>query len=351
MTVDPIPDTAAPGTFTPVTQSELDKRVDMAMSENFVERAVAPFIRTPQSPVEVYEASVVRDIGTGRVTIRYDFGQGRVAYGKLYVDDSGFQTFKTLGRLWAEGFGRESPHRVPEPLAYLQQEHFLLTRSVEGEPLAALVDGSDPSLPVACRDAARWLVRLHTRPVRSGKGQPLWEALRMTHNIRRLIKASQAVPEAQEALTGMLKAVWTRGGDPQETVGPVQTHGRFHHDHIYLRPGVVSVIDFDGCMPSDPAKDLGEFLTLLRSKRFKKTGEVRSVEEATRAFLNEYLIALPWNGVNLSLYWGAFTLETTLRMVKKSQGDQGAVERTMDYVSRELFDILHGKHVPAELRL
>jgi hypothetical protein len=334
----------------PPPPGDIEQRIDLAMSEAFVERAVVPFIRTPQSPLEVYEATVVRDIGTGRVTIRYDFGQGRVAFGKLYADETGHHAYRILGRLWSEGFGAASPHRVTQPLVYMPQEHFLLTRGVPGAALTELIDGPEDSLTLACHDAARWLVRLHTLRVPSAARQPLWESLRMSHTLRRLMKACEAVPEAREALTGMLKAVWTKGGDPQEPVGPVLTHGRFHHEHIFLCPGVVSVIDFDGCVPSDPARDLAEFLTQLRSKRFKRRGELGTTDAMTRAFLSEYLGALPWNGANLSLYWGAFALESALRQVKKAKGDGNAIERTMEYLSRELFDILNGKFVPPELR-
>jgi hypothetical protein len=329
----------------------LERRAEAAMSEEFVENTVVPYVRSREEEVEVYAADVVRDIGTGRATIRYDFGEGRVAYGKLFDDDSGYHAFKVLGRLWANGFGEGSTHRVCQPLAYLPKEKFLLTRAVEGEPLSTLVEKDDPDLAIACRDAARWLVKLHSQRVQSAGRQPLWDSLRMSHNVRRLLKASQAVPEAQEALMGMLKAVWTKGGNPQEPVAPTQTHGRYHHDHVFLAPGLVSVIDFDGCIPSDPARDLAEFLSVMRGRRFKRTGEVASMDGPTRAFLHEYLSALPWNGVNLPLYWGVYCLESSLRLVKKAREDEATVEHTMAHLSRELLDILNQKYVPAELRI
>jgi len=347
----PAPTAAASEQVPPIADGGLDERIRSALSAEFVGRAVAPYLRTVDSPGDTFEASVVRDIGTGRVTIRYDFGRGHVAFGKLFADDTGYHAFRILGRLWSEGFGDGSANRVCQPLAYLPKEHFLLVNSVPGTPLTALVDNDDAALPGACRAAARWLVQLHSHKLLSGNSLPLWDSLRMTHVVHRMLRACQAAPETEEVLSGMLKAVWTRGGKPQESVGPVQTHGRFHHEHIYLHPGAVSVIDFDGCTPSDPARDLGEFLTVLRVRRFRKTGESASVDGATRVFLAEYLSALPWNGTNLPLFWGAYLMESLLKVVRKSSGDEPNFEKAMEHFSKELYDVLSWKFVPPELQM
>ena len=65
----------------------------------------------------------------------------------------------------------------------------------------------------------------------------------------------------------------------------VQTHGRFHYEHIFVNGGPVTVIDFDRSLPSDPAKDLAEFLSMLRVRAFKRMGTTATVDAATRLFL------------------------------------------------------------------
>ena len=86
----------------------------------------------------------------------------------------------------------------------------------------------------------------------------------------------------------MVDALCREGKQGPGQVPAVQTHGRFHYEHIFVNGGPVTVIDFDRSLPSDPAKDLAEFLSMLRVRAFKRMGTTATVDAATR-LPEEYL--------------------------------------------------------------
>ncbi|HYY92710.1 MAG TPA: phosphotransferase, partial [Candidatus Dormibacteraeota bacterium] len=126
----------------------------------------------------------------------------------------------------------------------------------------------------------------------------------------------------------------------------VQTHGTFHPDHVLINAAVTTVMDFDRSVPSDPAKDLADFLKILRLKSFALTGSSRAAEEPSRAFLDEYRRELPENCDNLPIYWAAFSLSSLLGRARKSDLADEAFDKKMRFLADEFDLALSGKAAP-----
>jgi aminoglycoside phosphotransferase (APT) family kinase protein len=99
----------------------------------------------------------------------------------------------------------------------------------------------------------------------------------------------------------------------------VFTHGRYHHDHIFLSPEATSVIDLDRCRPSDPAKDAAEFVRVLRLTAFKGGFDMERAGQATSAFLTAYSDKVPQATETLGCYWAMFVFHSLLGGMKKSR--------------------------------
>jgi aminoglycoside phosphotransferase (APT) family kinase protein len=116
----------------------------------------------------------------------------------------------------------------------------------------------------------------------------------------------------------------------------VQTHGRYHHDHVFIGPETTAVIDLDRCRPADPSKDVAEFIRVLRSHAFRLGYSSERALEAVRAFLSEYLAQVPETAATLSCYLSAFSLLSFLGAMRKpTQGEDGAA-RIIDFYRQEI---------------
>jgi hypothetical protein len=296
------------------------------------------------------QTSIVQDRGTGRITVSYRFGDAILAYGKLYSDGLGPHCFRVLEALWAEGLGEGEPYQVTKPLLYVPEYNFLLMGAAAGVPLLSLIGQESPDLLAHIRQAARWLVRLHRAPLRLGRAESLWDSLKLFRVVRRLTKAAARVPHERKRLIEMVDALCRAGKLGPGQVPAVQTHGRFHYEHIFVNGEQVSVIDFDRSLPSDPAKDLAEFVSMLRIRAFKRMGATATVDAATRLFLEEYLSHLPANSQNLTVHWGAFLLLNMFHYVKKYEPDNEAFDRLMQFYVGEFDAVLSGALLPARDR-
>lgn len=296
------------------------------------------------------QTSIVQDRGTGRITVSYRFGDEILVFGKLYSDELGPHCFRVLKGLWEEVLGEGELYQVTKPLLYMPEYNFLLMSAAAGTPLMSLIGQDSPDLLAYVRQAARWLVRLHRAPLRLGRAESLWDSLKLFRVVRRLTKAAARVPHERKRLIEMVDALCRAGKQGPGQVPAVQTHGRFHYEHIFVNGGLVTVIDFDRSLPSDPAKDLAEFLSMLRVRTFKRTGTTATVDAATRLFLEEYLLHLPANSQNLTVHWGAFLLLNMFHYVKKYEPDNEAFERLMQFYVREFDAVLSGELIPGHDR-
>ncbi len=339
----------------PKTQfnESLDVRTKYVTRPEFIEQAVYPAldnngIARPCSPVDC-EVDIVQNRGTGRVTMKYLFEDGRLLYGKLYSDEMAQHSYRVLKELWHGGFGQANEFQVSQPLLYLPQYGFLLLSAVKGTPLSSLIgscNGSD--IVLYARRAARWLVGLHTSQVREGRAESEWHSFKAFKVIRRLAKATAYFPAERKMLTKFIDALCKTGKQTSGMGRLVQTHGRFHYEHILFNGSTTTVIDFDRSFPSNPAKDLAEFLSMLRRRTFKLTGSTAEADAPTRAFVTEYSAHLPENANALPVHWGAFLLLTLFRDVRKHAAKPESLERVMRFYREEFEAVLSGRLVTDE---
>jgi hypothetical protein len=321
--------------------------VSRVMTKEFVEDVLGPIVVGRHRTAREVAMTVVRQRKEkGRITVRYSFDPDQVVYGKLYSKGSGSHACEVLRELWENGFGEESGYRVPEPLLYLPHDEFLLTRAVPGTPLVERVDNDDGGLARASREAARWLVRLHRHPIRAGKRETLWESVCMSRILHRFSSAATAVPDAKEQLWPLVESLLKEARMEMRERELVQVHARFHPEHVYRADSVTSLIDLDESVPSDPARDLAEFLTMMRMRKFRNAGSVSSLDGPTRVFLGEYLSLLPQNGANLRIHWGGRVLRGVLHVVSRSKDDPEALARVMEFGFEEFDRVMSGAFLP-----
>jgi aminoglycoside phosphotransferase (APT) family kinase protein len=264
------------------------------------------------------ETTVVQNTGTGRLTLRYDFESGQTLYGKLYTDELGAHSHQVMRELWEDGFNDQSRFQVPEPLAFLPEHNFVLMRGVAGHPLAEALNGKGPlDLIEGCRDAARWLAAFHRSSIRVGEPEADWDSLKIFRLCVRLVKAASTRPEERDALLDFMHSLKARVRELPLN-GPVaQTHGRYHHEHVFISESAVSVIDLDRSRPTNPAKDVAEFIRVLRMSAFRSQPDMKRADEATTAFLDEYLNQVPEVAASLPYYWSAFLWLSLFGFLKK----------------------------------
>jgi aminoglycoside phosphotransferase (APT) family kinase protein len=318
-------------------REELGKWVLVTSESDFITNYVTPRLaERPPDPLAC-EMTIAQDTGTGRLTLRYAFPHGETIFAKLYTDALGAHSYQLQRALWEAGFGEGRPYQVPEPLAFLPEHNLVLMRGVPGTPLGCLLESAPlAELVDGVRCAARWLAALHRSTLRIGTPEADWDSLKLFRVNVRLIKAAAARPDGLDALLDLMNTLKTTIKALPERRITVQTHGRYHHDHVFLGPDATAVIDLDRSRPTDPAKDVAEFLRVLRSACFKKGVDEARTETATRAFLHEYLSLVPEAGSGVSYYWLSFLMLNVLAHMKKAGAADARWQRTLDFYMGEI---------------
>ncbi len=328
---------------------DLETRLSKIMEVEFINKIVqlAGLTGATENDALLNECktSVVQDTGTGRVTVSYRFNDDTLVYGKLFSDELGPHSTGVLEALWETEFGKGQPFQVSEPLLYLSDYNLLITRAVKGNPLSDYIGHETPELLMYVRGAAQWLVRLHLSPILIGTRGSLWNSLKLISIVRQLGKSIAKRPHMRKDFIRLVDDLCEKGKQYSGQV-MVQTHGRYHCEHIYVCEEMISVIDFDRSHPSDPAKDLAEFLNILRFKTFKQTGSTDQAESSTRIFLEEYLSQLPGNASNLAIHWGAYILLQMFRYSQRHNHQESGFAARMDYFQKEFESALTEKLIP-----
>ena len=272
-------------------------------------------------PVRQCKATFVRDAGTGRVTIRYQFDAATIVFAKRYADSLGAHSYLVQRTFWDGGFGTGSRFRVPEPVAFVPEENLFLMRESPGTPLSSLLGKGSGEWKAGVREAARWLAAFHRSPLRVGDPEPEWDSLKTFRLANRLVKAAAARPSERMLFLDLIQMLKERFVALPAGRPIVQTHGRFHHDHVFLSPGVVAVIDLDRSRPTDPAKDVAEFVRVLRLAAFRAGVEEALTDKITDAFLAQYLALMPDAAAGLPHYWLSFLVLSYLGHLRKAVPD------------------------------
>jgi aminoglycoside phosphotransferase (APT) family kinase protein len=283
-----------------------------------------------------YTANVVQNTGTGRLTIRYEFEDETVLHAKLYSDGLGPHCFGVSRALWENGFGANSRYSVPEVIAFFPEHNFLVMRAVPGVPLVTAFENPSVDLVAGSREAGRWLAALHRSSIRIGSVEQDWDSLKLFRVSVRLLKAAAAVPGQLAPMLELLHMLRQRIRNLPGRRAVVLTHGRYHHDHVFVGPTSTAVIDLDRCRPADPSKDVAEFVRVLRSHAFRLGYPLDRAREAARAFLSEYLGQVPETAATLSCYLSAYSLLSFLGALKKPAKGEDGTARLIDFYRREM---------------
>jgi aminoglycoside phosphotransferase (APT) family kinase protein len=311
---------------------------------DFIRKFVYPTLEAKKSPGLECQTTVVQNTGTGRLTLRYDVENGQTLYAKLYTDELGIHSYNVMKQLWDNGFGSNSLYQVPEPLAFLPEHNFVLMRAVSGHQLAGALKGEGPlDLIEGCRAAARWLAAFHRSSIRLGEPEADWDSLKIFRVSVRLIKAAATRPEERSVLLDSMHALKARVKEFPAN-GPVaQTHGRYHHEHVFIDGDQVAIIDLDRSRPTNPAKDVAEFLRVLRMCAYRTHPDMTQADKASDAFIEEYLKQVPEAAASLPYYWSAFLWLSLFGFMKKCSPDDPRRAGLMDFHTREIERALRTK--------
>ena len=261
---------------------------------------------------------------------------------KLFFDDSGRHSHATLHTLWQAGFNDTQRYRVSQPFGFSRDLNMMLMRYAPGECLDDYVMEESPRALEGVREAARWIARLHSSPVRFGTEEQPWYIFLKTAD--RLSKVSSAHPNLVKDF-GALSTRLRRLAENQVPIDPVQTHGQYRPIHVYVADETVTVIDLDRSGPADPSRDIAEFVHRMRSTIHRKQGPREHADAMTAAFLGEYAKHVPRNLSNLPFYLGFLVLVSLCRHVRKLGQDDPEWEPVMTHYLEEFDAALAGMHL------
>jgi hypothetical protein len=318
------------------SKDDLAQRALALTTNEFVQQRIVPSL--PAWGLNGYadcSTAVLQNTGTGRLTLRYVFGPN-VVIAKMFSDHLGSQSFETTVRLWNSGFNRDSRYQVPEPIAFFPDVNLLLMRQAPGIPVAAALEPDRGNELVGyCSKAAQWLAELHRSSALFGTAETEVQSLKLFRLATRLVKAASLRPEQLDMLRDLLDLISGRIHALSSRRSLVQTHGRYHHDHVFVSNAATVVIDLDRCCPSDPAKDVAEFISVLRNASFIRGLDMACVEKATDAFLREYLAVVPDAAATVGGYWATAVFHDLLSGIKKcrAKGNRSWEERQQFYLN------------------
>jgi aminoglycoside phosphotransferase (APT) family kinase protein len=266
---------------------------------------------------------------------RHELDSATVVFAKRYADGLGAHTYLVQRTFWDNGFGTGSRFRVPEPLAFLPEQNLFLMRKSPGMSLATLLGKDSGEWKAGVREAARWLAAFHRSPLRVGDPEPEWDSLKTFRLATRLVKAAAARPSERMLFLDIMQMLKERFAALPAGRPVVQTHGRFHHDHVFLSPDAVTVIDLDRSRPTDPSKDVAEFVRVLRLAAFRAGVEQALTDKITDAFLAQYLALVPEAAAGLPHYWLSFLVLSYLGHLREAVPD-GTSAAVRTFQEREI---------------
>ncbi len=154
---------------------------------------------------------------------------------------------------------------LADPVAFLPASRLILQRVVAGRPLQDVLGdrrGGGAGLLAGVRSAAAALAAVHAAPQVSARERPI--AAELARFTRRAAAVATVRPELGEPLLAACAELERQQRDLPATRGLV--HGDSKPSQFLLRPGGITLLDFDHCGLADPASDVGTFLAALRHR-------------------------------------------------------------------------------------
>ena len=323
-------------------KKEFEERLADISRYDFVKRYVygsLPELRETTIQPDEFQVLTIQNDGTGPATLEVRFRPPTRVFAKLYRDESGAHAYRVLRSLYDDGFGRNDRYEVCEPLSFDTAKNLLITRGAEGTSLDSYLSLDRNMAMKGVREAAKWLAKLHSSPIRVGKVDDPWYMF--SKLCSRISKVAVAHPQELHTVTPMLaKLEELEGGLVREE--PVQTHGQFRPVHVFLTDEKVTVVDLDRSRPSDPAKDLAEFIHRMRSEIFHRSYGMDYADRLTEAFLSEYSERRP-SALNLAFYQCFHILVSKCRKMTGTTKDEPGWERKNSFYASE-FDKALASH-------
>ena len=284
--------------------------------------------------------TVHRRRADGQGVAEYLFNGDLRLIAKVYPDPmAGLAINAIYQSFWENGFGPESLFRVPEPIAYLPEYGVMVMHAAPGECLRDVELRDWDRFKGGLVEAARWLAALHRWPHAVG---PVAEVADDFSRLERLEgRAAACRPNEADLFTAASDELRRR----YELIGKsriqVQTHGRYHIDHVFLAPGCVTVVDLDRAAVSEPERDVGEFLHRVRWEVARMRLGKDAMNEATEAFLTEYVRQSDHDLSGLVYYWSLSVLSALLGSVCKPRPSGRHGDKRLRHLRRE-FDRVPG---------
>jgi len=341
-------------------KEELGRRVATASEEGFLESRFRPLVEAVNAAgngdgaghghAAGWGVRVIQLDSTGAATVEVRRNGGRAVFAKFFPPGTeGKAIHDKLLALREAGFGAGSPYQVVEPLAWLPELDLLVCAEAMGPSVADALGDDDPAVRLpAVREAATWLGRLHSTPLRIGKPHSMLVSTEILSLTRRLAKVAAEHPaHVAEALV-RIEQLEALALDTVDGLA-VQSHGQYRPIHVFLggSDSGATVIDLDRSRPADPARDTAEFLHRLRRQLTGDGRRAAEVEAATAAFLDAYRAAVPDPGAwlaNLRFHWARYVFHSMNRKLKK--GDREEDERTVGVYQADFEALVEGRLLP-----
>jgi hypothetical protein len=321
------------------TVAEKSRRALQLLEDpDFVWRQIWPLVSGGENRPRdgTFELSVHRRRADGRAVAEYGFPGPIRVFAKLYPDPpAGRAVYRIHDELWRNGFGADSPNRVPEPLGYIEEHAVVLLRPVAGNSLVVTELEGREAFDDGVSRAARWLAALHSSPVRLGPRETVEHS--MSRLRRRAENAAASRPDLEDVFRNALAELPTRYSASSQTE-IVQTHGRYHAAHVFVSPQCITAVDLDRAALADRAKDVGEFLHVLRVIANVRKQNDRA-DDACERFLDEYTRYLPAALSGLTFYWSYTVLWTLLRLALKDRPARKGWTERVEFLRAEFDDV------------
>ncbi|MGH9037831.1 MAG: hypothetical protein ACRD0O_18895, partial [Acidimicrobiia bacterium] len=234
-------------TITRNVKEELGRRVATASEEEFLEARFRPLV-DGNGQGAGWAVRVIQLDSTGAATVEVRHGGGRAVFAKFFPPGiEGKPIHDKLLALRAAGFGAGSPYQVVEPLAWLPELDLLVCAEAPGPSVADVLADDDPAVRLpAVREAATWLGRLHSTPLRIGRPHSMLVSTEILSLTRRLAKVATEHPDYVPEALVRIEQLEALALDTVDGLA-VQSHGQYRPIHVFLGPGVRGV----------PGKDSG----------------------------------------------------------------------------------------------